>query len=58
MERLDQLFIEGKFNPLDTQLPPLNELLATPLTKEIPKEKKKRKSKGVDLYVITHTFYI
>ena len=41
MDRLDQLFIEGKFNPLDAQLPPLNELLATPLTKEITKEKKK-----------------
>jgi len=58
MDRLDQLFIEGKFNPLDVQLPPLNELLATLLTKAIPKEKKKKKSKGVDFYVIKHAFYI
>ena len=39
--RLEQLFIEQKFHPLDEPLRPLAELLTIPLNKE--KKKRKRK---------------
>ena len=41
--RLDQLFLEGKFNPVDDRGKPLGELLAIPLNKESLKKKRKAK---------------
>ena len=34
--------MEEKFNPLDPKLPPLPEILALPLNKELQKKKRKR----------------
>jgi len=58
MDRLDQLFVEGNFTsflhlqsdqtPDHLNIPPTEELLAVPLKKELPKERK-RTSK--DTYV-------
>ena len=42
MTRLEQLFVEEKFHPLDTEVPPLTELLAIPLKKELKKKRKRQ----------------
>ena len=43
MMRLEQLFLEDQFHPLETPQQPLSTLLATPLQKE--KDAKKRAQK-------------
>ena len=44
MDRLEQLFMDEKFHPLDSEIPPLSELLAIPLNKELKKKNKKRET--------------
>ena len=43
MSRLEQLFIEEKFDPQDDHVMPLPELLAIPLNKEVKKKKNESK---------------
>ena len=42
MSRLEQLFIEEKFDPQDDHVMPLPELLAIPLNKEVKKKQKRK----------------
>ena len=42
MARLEQLFIEEIFHPLDLEVPSLTELLMIPLNKELKQKKTKR----------------
>lgn len=44
MDRLEQLFMEEKFHLLDPEMPPISELLALPLNKNLQKKKRKHKS--------------
>jgi len=46
MKRLDQLFVEDKFNPQDDNIPPLQQILALPLDSELQKAKQ-QKTKGM-----------
>lgn len=41
MDRLEQLFIEEKFHPLDPNLPPITDVLTIPLNSELQKKKRK-----------------
>ena len=41
MARLEQLFIEEKFHPLDLEVPSHEELLKIPLNKELRQKKNK-----------------
>ena len=50
MSRLEQLFIEEKFDPQDDQVKPLPELLAIPLNKEVKKNKNESKVSTVNIY--------
>ena len=44
MNRLEELFMDEKFHPLDSEIPPLPELLAIPLNRELKKKKKSETS--------------
>ena len=54
MCRLEQLFIENKFDPEDDQLKPLTELLAVPLDKEVKKQKRKQGINQLSIYTVYH----
>ena len=45
--RLDQLFIEDKYHPIDDTQTPLSEVLDIPLERETLKKQKKAQSKHI-----------
>ena len=47
ISRLDQLFIEDKYHPIDDAQTPLSEVLAIPLERETLKKQKKALSKHI-----------
>ena len=50
MDQLKQLFMEEKFHPLDPETPPISELLALPLSKNLQNKKENAKVCLVSLY--------
>jgi len=51
MCRLEQLFIDNKFDPYD-DLKPLAELLAIPLDREVKKQKRKQGIIQLSIYTV------
>jgi len=47
ISRLDELFIEDKYHPIDDNETPMSEVLAIPLERETLKKQKKTQSKHI-----------
>ena len=57
-KRVDKLFVDGQFDPLDSHLPPLDELLKIPLQKELLKKNLKAHTCMMNFGICTQNFKI